>query len=250
MRVVLNGQVGLYARDGQYQFYADGMREDGVGDLFLRFEALKRRLEAEGLFDAARKRPLPLRPRIVGVVTSPTGAAVRDIVQVASRRNPRVRILLCPVRVQGDGAAAEIARGIAALSAVPEVDVLLVGRGGGSVEELWAFNEEIVARAIAACRVPVVSAVGHETDFTIADFVSDLRAATPSAAAECAVPQMAGLFAALEAQRRRLLGATEQRLLHARAGLERAKGRLAARHPTRALRMEAERLGRLQRQLG
>ncbi len=250
MRVVLGGQVGLYAKDGQYQFYADTMREDGVGDLYVRFEALKRSLEAEGLFDAARKRPLPLLPRVVGVVTSPTGAAIRDIINVASRRNPRARILLCPVRVQGDGAAQEIARGIRTLSALPEVDVLLVGRGGGSIEELWPFNEEIVARAIYDCPVPVVSAVGHETDFTIADFVADLRAATPSAAAEHIVPQIAGLAYALDAQRRRLQNAAAQRLLLASSRLARAQGRLAAKHPARVLQLEAQRLRHARQRLG
>ncbi len=250
MRVVLSGQVSLYAKDGQYQFYADGMREDGVGELFVRFEALKRKLEAEGLFDASRKRALPLLPRTVGVVTSPTGAAVRDIVHVATRRNPRVRILLCPARVQGEGAAEEIVHGIRALSTVPEVDVILIGRGGGSIEELWAFNEEIVARAIAACPVPVVSAVGHETDFTIADFVSDLRAATPSAAAEHIVQKTGELAYALDVQRRRLIQAAEQRTLRVSARLERIKARLENRHPARVLVTERLRLAHLHQRIG
>ena len=249
MRVVLGGQVGLYARDGQYQFYADAMREDGVGQLYVRFEALKRKLEAEGLFDASRKRPLPLLPRTVGVVTSPTGAAVQDIVHVATRRNPRAHILLYPAKVQGEGAAQEIAEGIRALAAQPGVDVLIVGRGGGSMEELWAFNEEIVARAIAACPVPVVSAVGHETDFTIADFVSDLRAATPSAAAEHVVQRIDGLVNALDAQRRRLCSAAHQRLFAACTKLERLQSRLEHRHPARALQAETQRLRHLRQRL-
>jgi len=250
MRVVLGGQVGLYARDGQYQFYADTMREDGVGQLYLRFEALKRQLEAEGLFDASRKQPLPLLPRTIGVVTSPTGAAVRDIVHVSARRNPNVRLLLYPAQVQGEGAAQEIARGIQALAAIPEVDVLIVGRGGGSMEELWAFNEEIVARAIAACPAPVVSAVGHETDFTIADFVSDLRAATPSAAAEHVVQEIEGLFYGLDTQQRRLRNAVHQRLFTVIARLERLQSRLENRHPARGLLGEMQRLQHIGQRLG
>ena len=198
MRVVLDGAVSLYAQGGQYQFYAESMRPDGVGDLYLRFEQLKAELEREGLFDPSLKKPLPLLPRTVGVVTSPTGAAVRDIVSVSSRRNPGVHLLLCPASVQGDSAAGEIVRAIKTLDRLPEVDVIIVGRGGGSIEELWAFNEEAVARAIFACRTPVVSAVGHETDFTIADFVADLRAPTPSAAAERAVPVRDDLLAEVE----------------------------------------------------
>ncbi len=249
MRVVLTGQVSVYVRDGQYQFYADGMREDGVGDLFLRFEALKRRLEDEGLFDASRKRPLPLLPRIVGVVTSPTGAVIRDIVQVATRRNPGVQILLCPARVQGEGAAQEIVRSLTALTRIPQVDVIIVGRGGGSMEELWAFNEEIVARAIVACPVPVVSAVGHETDFTIADFVADLRAPTPSAAAELTVPHIRELNSALNAQHRQLQSAMDRCLLGAKTRLRHAELRLLARHPKRVCQAEAQRLLHLRQRL-
>ena len=249
MRVVLTGQVSLYVRDGQYQFYAEGMRADGVGELYLQFERLKRTLEAEGLFDPARKRPLPLLPRVVGVVTSPTGAAIRDIVQVASRRNPRVHILLCPARVQGEGAAQEIARGIEALARQPGVDVLLIGRGGGSIEELWAFNEVCVARAIAACPVPVVSAVGHETDFTIADFVADLRAPTPSAGAEHIVPRLDELTASLTRQREALRRAAQQRMALHRARLDRAAASLAAHHPRRLLPMQAQRLAHLRERL-
>ena len=247
--VVLGGQVGLYAKDGQYQFYADSMRAEGAGELYARFEALKQKLEAEGLFDAAKKRALPLLPRIVGVVTSPTGAAVRDIVRVATRRNPRVHVLLYPARVQGEGAPEEIVRGIHALAAFPGVDVLIVGRGGGSIEELWAFNEEPVARAIASCPVPVVSAVGHETDFTIADFVSDLRASTPSAAAEHVVQQVEDLSCSLAAQRRRLSGALRQCMLLESARLERAAIRLENLHPAQNLRIEAQRLRSIRQRL-
>ncbi len=249
MRVVLTGSVSLFTRDGSYQFYAEHLREDGVGDLFLRFEQLKRKLEAEGLFDPARKKPLPLLPRTVGVATSPTGAAIRDIITVSCRRNPRAHILLCPVKVQGDGAAEDIARGIETLARQPEVDVILIGRGGGSIEELWAFNEEIVARAIAACPVPVVSAVGHETDFTIADFAADLRAATPSAAAEHIVPRVDSLTQALDAQTQRMARATERRVALSKTKLHGALLALKAAAPDKALARQAARLAEAQHRL-
>lgn len=249
MRVVLTGQVSLYTKDGQYQFYGETMRADGVGELFLRFEMLKRRLEAEALFDPARKRPLPLLPRVVGVVTSPTGAVIRDIIQVATRRHPRARILLYPVLVQGDSAAQEIAKGIEVLSAMPEVDVLIVGRGGGSMEELWAFNEEIVARTISNAHAPVVSAVGHETDFTIADFVADVRASTPSAAAELVFPRVTELQASLGVQKRRAEHAVLQRLFAETSRMEILLTRLEARSPRRVWNMELQRLRHVQQQL-
>ena len=192
-RVRVFGSVGLYAKTGSYQFYADMMEPDGIGDLYLQFEALKRKLSDEGLFDPARKKPLPLVPKGIGIVTSKTGAVVHDITRVAWRRFPGMPLYLCPVKVQGDGAAEEIAAGLKLLDCMEQVDVIIVGRGGGSMEDLWAFNEECVARAIAACKKPVVSAVGHETDFTIADFTADLRAPTPSAAAELAVPEKESL---------------------------------------------------------
>lgn len=185
--VRLFGSVGLYAKTGAYQFYGDMMEREGMGELYLRFEALKQKLMAEGLFDAALKKPLPLLPKGVGIVTSGTGAVVHDIQTVAWRRNPGIPLYLCPVKVQGEGAAREIAAALKRLDGLDAVDVLIVGRGGGSMEDLWPFNEECVARAIAACHKPVVSAVGHETDFTIADFAADLRAPTPSAAAELCV---------------------------------------------------------------
>ncbi len=242
MRVVLEGSVSLYAQTGQYQFYAQSMRPDGVGDLYLRFEQLKAALQQEGLFDASLKKPLPLLPRTVGVVTSATGAAVRDIISVATRRNPGVRLLLCPASVQGEAAPGEIVRALRTLDALDSVDVIIVGRGGGSLEELWAFNEEAVARAIFACKKPVVSAVGHETDFTIADFVADLRAPTPSAAAERVVPSGEELSAALDGsallldQRMRArLQAWSARLAHAHAVLQ-------AYGPARALERRREQL--------
>ena len=192
--VRLFGSVGLYAKTGQYQFYADAMEPDGVGEMYAQFEECKQRLAKEGLFDASVKKPLPLLPKCVGIVTSKTGAVVHDIARVAWRRNAGMPLCLCPVAVQGAGAAEEIAQGIALLDQAPEVDVIIVGRGGGSMEDLWAFNEEVVARAIWDCETPVISAVGHETDFTIADFVADVRAPTPSAAAELAVSPRDGLL--------------------------------------------------------
>lgn len=193
LRVTVRASASIYPRDGSFQLYVNAMRKAGQGDLYARFEALKRKLQAEGLFDPARKREIPRMPRVIGVATSQTGAAIRDIIQVARRRNPNIGIRVAPCAVQGEGAAQEIVRAIERLNENGESDVILVGRGGGSIEDLWAFNEEIVARAIAASRIPVVSCVGHEVDFTIADFVADLRAPTPSAAAELAVPELAAL---------------------------------------------------------
>lgn len=193
MQVLAQGAINIYERDGSYQLYVEAMQPDGVGGLYLAYEQLKTRLSAEGLFAAQRKQALPRMPRAVGVVTSPTGAAVRDVLTTIERRYPGMPVVLYPALVQGAGAAASVARGIELMNAYGGVDLLIVGRGGGSLEELWAFNEEIVARSIAASRIPVISAVGHETDTTIADFVADVRAATPTAAAELAVPVLADL---------------------------------------------------------
>ena len=212
MKVLAFGELTVYEPSGQYQLKIAELRPVGIGELQLAFEQLKARLQAEGLFDQQRKRPIPFFPELVAVVTSPTGAAVRDIISVISRRCPPVRIVVCPVRVQGEGAAAEIAGGIRAVGRWGGADVVITGRGGGSIEDLWAFNEEQVARAIAECPVPVISAVGHETDFTIADFVADLRAPTPSAAAEFAVPDAAELFAGIKALAMRLLRAQQNGL--------------------------------------
>lgn len=186
--VTVVGRIGVYERDGVYQLYADLMIPAGEGALMQQLEALKKKLQAEGLFDAARKKPLPSHPKVIGVVTSGTGAAIHDIITVTARRDRSRRILLYPVRVQGAGAAQEIAHAIAYLNKHKLADVLIVGRGGGSLEDLWAFNEEPVVRAVAASEIPVVSAVGHEVDFTLTDFAADVRAATPSQAAELVVP--------------------------------------------------------------
>lgn len=237
-RVRVYGNVGLYVKTGSYQLYADAMEPDGVGELYLRFEALKRKLSAEGLFDASRKKPIPPLPCGVGIATSKTGAVVHDIARVSWRRFPGMPLYLYPVRVQGDGAAQEIAAGIRALDAMSEVDVIIVGRGGGSMEDLWAFNEEIVARAIADCRKPVISAVGHETDFTIADFVADLRAATPSAAAELAVPQKDALLEDVAFLADRLDAAASRCLSRKRLMITALHGRIAAQSPAqRSARM-------------
>ena len=190
MKVMVFGSVSVFERDGVYQIYVKQMMEDGMGDLHEQFEKLKAQLEAEGLFDETHKKPIPLYPKVVGVLTSQTGAVIRDIINVSTRRNPNVYIRLLPVPVQGPGAAEKIAEKIKVMNEKKLADVLIIGRGGGSLEDLWPFNEEIVARAIYDSELPIISAVGHETDFTIADFVADLRAPTPSAAAELAVPDV------------------------------------------------------------
>ena len=190
MKVMVFGSVSVFERDGVYQIYAKSILEDGVGDLHEKFEQLKNKLEAEGLFDVKHKKAIPMYPRIVGVLTSQTGAVIRDIINVSTRRNPNVYIKLFPVPVQGPGAAEQIAEKIKIMNEKKLADVLIIGRGGGSLEDLWPFNKEIVARAIYESELPIISAVGHETDFTIADFVADLRAPTPSAAAELAVPDV------------------------------------------------------------
>lgn len=186
MQIVATGSVEVYERDGKYQLYARKIVQDGAGDLYVRLEQLKKELQEMGMFDQSYKKPIPRYAKTIGIVTAPTGAAVQDIINIATRRNPYVQLILYPATVQGDGAAESIVRGIEALEAYG-VDVIIAGRGGGSIEDLWAFNEEIVAKAIFACSVPVVSAVGHETDTTISDYVADLRAPTPSAAAELTV---------------------------------------------------------------
>jgi len=184
LKVVARGSLSIYERRGEYQLYVEVVEPVGIGALQLAFEQLKAKLQAEGLFETARKKPLPMYPQTIGVVTSPTGAAIQDILRILKRRNESINVLIYPAKVQGEGAAQEIVQGIQYFNREQDVDVLIVGRGGGSIEDLWAFNEEPVARAIAASKIPVISAVGHEIDFTIADFAADLRAPTPSAAAE------------------------------------------------------------------
>ena len=234
-QVTCTGQVSLFVRDGAYQFYVESVEHEGAGTLFLQFERLKNRLMAEGLFDPAVKKPLPEYPHTVGIVTSETGAAVRDMIRVAKQRNPSVGILLRPAQVQGTGAAQDIADAIAELNANGRADVILVGRGGGSMEELWAFNEEIVARAIYNSRIPIISCVGHETDVTIADFVADMRAATPSQAAELAVPVRAEIEERLDMLHRRAAGLMNGRRQLARSRLEKVKAGYSLSDPRRAL---------------
>lgn len=190
MKVIVRGRVSVYEPSGQYQLYAEDMQPDGIGALSIAFEQLKNRLEQEGLFDPARKRPLPRYPRRIGVITSPTGAAVRDILQITARRWPVAEIVFSPVLVQGEGAPAQLTKAIQEMNRKRACDVIIIGRGGGSLEDLWVFNNEALARSIYASEIPVVSAVGHETDFTICDFAADLRAPTPSAAAELTTPDM------------------------------------------------------------
>lgn len=190
MKVLARGRISVYEAGGSYQLYIEEMIPDGVGELYIAYEQLKKQLAEEGLFDEVHKKPIPQFPKCVGVVTASTGAAVRDIINVITRRYPMAEIVIYPAQVQGTGAAQSVVRAIEYFNATKEVDTLIVGRGGGSIEDLWAFNEEITARAIYASQIPIISAVGHETDFTIADFVADLRAPTPSAAAEIAVPSM------------------------------------------------------------
>ncbi len=190
MKVVVFGTVSVFERDGVYQIYCKAMKEDGIGDLYTAYNELKQKLEKEGLFDQKYKKKIPFLPKRIGVLTSKTGAVIRDIINVSTRRNPNVYIRLLPVPVQGEGAGEKIADAIKLMNEKDLADVIIVARGGGSLEDLWPFNEEVVARAIFESRIPVISAVGHETDFTIADFVADLRAPTPSAAAELAVPEI------------------------------------------------------------
>lgn len=245
-RVIAKGNVSVYERDGQYQFYVTQMQPDGVGSLYLAYEQLKSKLESAGWFLPERKKAIPRFPKVIGVVTSPTGAAVRDIITTLERRYPRANVILYPVLVQGKGAAPSIVKAIKALNESAEADVLIVGRGGGSLEELWAFNEEIVAHAIYHSSIPVISAVGHETDFTIADFVADLRAATPTAAAELAVPHQAELMAIIKQRQNMLYRLVQSKVEQAQVSLKRVQRSPVLVHPKRSLTQHIERLDALQ----
>ena len=204
MKVLVQGRISIYEAGGQYQIYAEDMQPDGLGALNMAYEQLKKRLEAEGLFAQERKKTLPLYPQRIGVITSPTGAAVHDILSILARRFPVAEVVFCPVLVQGEGAAPQLVRALRQMNRYGGVEIIIIGRGGGSLEDLWAFNEESVARAVADSRVPVISAVGHETDYTICDFVADVRAPTPSAAAELAVPEQTEILFTLRYQQRRM----------------------------------------------
>jgi len=210
MKVIAHGRLSMYVKDGQCMFYADSLEPDGVGALYVAFEQLKAKLGAEGLFSENRKKPLPKIPRRVGIITSPTGAAVRDMINIMGRRFPFAELVLFPALVQGDGAAAQLIEGIRYFNAARNADVIIIGRGGGSIEDLWAFNDEALARTVAASAIPVISAVGHETDFTICDFAADKRAPTPSAAAELAVPETSELMRKFDNLEKRLQLLTEQ----------------------------------------
>jgi exodeoxyribonuclease VII large subunit len=253
-KVRVFGEASVYETRGQLQMIVQKAERAGAGDLQARFEALKRKLHAEGLFDAERKQAIPAFPQVVGIVSSGTGAALQDILNVLRRRAPWIQPVLFPVRVQGRGAELEIAKAIEKLGrpeayGYPTCDVLIVGRGGGSIEDLWNFNEEVVARAIAACPVPIISAVGHEIDFTIADFVADLRAPTPSAAAELAVPDGNELRARLQQIRRRMGRVTQERLMRADLALETLKRGVLRRDGERVLRESVMRVDAMRGQL-
>lgn len=242
MRAVVSGSVGFYVKGGQLQFYANNLQAQGVGVLYERLMALKARLSQEGLFAAERKQALPPFPDTIGVVTSPTGAVIHDIMNVSLRRNPDARILLCPVRVQGIGAADEVVQAIELLERIDSVSVIIVARGGGSMEDLWTFNEESVVRAVASCSKPVVSAVGHETDVTLCDLAADLRAPTPSAAAECVVPLKHEVLTQLERMREALWEAAAWQLERKRAALDILGARLMLCQPAKRLCAEQQRL--------
>ncbi|HYL82349.1 MAG TPA: exodeoxyribonuclease VII large subunit [Candidatus Acidoferrum sp.] len=249
LAVLVFGTITVYERRGEYQIAAEFMEPKGIGALQLAFEQLKARLEAEGLFDPARKRPLPRLPRKIGIITSPTGAVIRDMLTIIGRRFPGLAILIHPTQVQGESAASEIAAAVRRLGARPDLDVLIVARGGGSLEDLWAFNEEAVARAIAACPLPVISAVGHETDVTIADFVADLRAPTPSAAAELVVAQRDELRQRVDELLLRAQTAVENAVADRRAQVHMLARHLAVLSPLAQVTRQAERLRGLRQRL-
>ena len=235
MKVMVLGSVAVFERDGIYQIYAKAMKEDGLGSLYTAYEELKKKLEQEGLFAESHKKKIPFMPKTIGVLTSNTGAVIRDIINVSTRRNPGVHIRLYPVPVQGPGAAEKIAEGIKFMNENKLADVLIIGRGGGSLEDLWPFNEEIVARAIYDSELPIISAVGHETDFTIADFVADLRAPTPSAAAELAVANIEDVRETLKLYNNRYKVALKKKIELMRVSYEKCMARPAYKNPTQKI---------------
>lgn len=254
MKVLVKARLGVFERDGVYQLYIDDMQPQGAGALSVAYEQLKSKLEQEGLFRKEIKKPLPKYPQKVGVITSPTGAAIRDIRDILTRRYPIAQIVFKGVLVQGDGAPAQLINALKELNEEQQVDVIIIGRGGGSIEDLWAFNDENLARAIAASQIPVISAVGHETDFTIADFVADLRAPTPSAAAELAVPNLDDLKRTLVSYKSRLDASVSSRLARERERLNAVRTRRCMRNLNYILDNERERLDRcftaIQRSMG
>ncbi len=242
MRAVASGSVALYVRGGQCQFVVKRMRAQGVGVLYERLQMLKEELRREGLFEPERKRALPPYPDTIGVVSSPTGAVIHDILNVSLRRNPDAHILLCPVRVQGIGADEEVVEAIHLLERLEHVSVIIVARGGGSMEDLWTFNEERVVRAVAMCKKPIVSAVGHETDVTLCDLAADLRAPTPSAAAECVVPVRDEMLNRIEIMRRQMQEIARNAVAERQNALKLAQIKLSANHPSLTIRRQEERL--------
>lgn len=245
MKVTVYGKISVYEKGGRYQLYAETMLEDGLGALWLEFERLKKKLEAEGLFDPGRKRPLPAYPSCVGIVTSPTGAAVWDMVNITGRRFPGVRILICPVLVQGASAPASMCRALAYLNVTKACDVIILGRGGGSAEDLWAFNDEGLVRAVAASEIPIVSAVGHETDFTLCDFAADQRAPTPSAAAELVLRDHRDVLQRFDGLSDRMDACMESRLQRYCSRLTEWEQRLKLCSPEGRLKEQRNRLERL-----
>ncbi|MGG0740102.1 exodeoxyribonuclease VII large subunit [Niallia taxi] len=246
MKVLVKASVTVYEQSGQYQMYVQEMSPDGIGDLYLAYEQLKKKLEADGLFSAAHKKPIPKYPDTIGIITSPTGAAIRDVLITIKRRYPIAKIIIFPALVQGEAAAPSIVKAINKANSMetPHIDVLIVGRGGGSIEELWAFNEEMVANAIFASSIPIISAVGHETDFTIADFVADLRAPTPTGAAEMAAPHMEELMERLLTRKARLIRATKERVDKEKHRLGKMEKSYAFRYPKLLLDQKMEQLDR------
>ena len=235
MKVIILGGVSVFERDGVYQIYAKAMKEDGLGDLYVAYEELKNKLSNEGLFDEKYKKPIPFMPKTIVVLTSNTGAVLRDIINVSTRRNPNVNIRLYPVPVQGSGAGEKIAEGIEFMNKNKLADVLIIGRGGGSIEDLWPFNEEIVARAMFNSEIPIISAVGHETDFTIADFVADLRAPTPSAAAELAVANIDDVRETLKTYNNRYKVSLKKKIELMKMSYEKCMTRQAFKNPTQKI---------------
>jgi exodeoxyribonuclease VII large subunit len=245
MNVLIKAEVSVYESGGQYQLYVKSMEPDGVGALYLAYEQLKNKLENEGLFQSVHKRDLPRYPKGIGVITSPTGAAVRDIITTIHRRYPIAKIVVYPALVQGDQAKRSIVQSIEAANENEELDVIILGRGGGSIEELWAFNEEAVARAIFSSELPIISAVGHETDFTIADFVADLRAPTPTGAAELSVPSLEDLLERILQYQVRLMRAMNEKTSSSKKKLDQLQHSYLMRNPYRILEQQIERLDRL-----
>ena len=235
MKVYILGSVSVFERDGVYQVYAKVMEEDGVGDLYTRYQELKKELEEKGLFDERHKQKIPMMPKVIGVLTSQTGSVIRDIINVSTRRNPNVHIKLLPVPVQGEGAAEKIAEGIAYMNKNRLADVLILARGGGSLEDLWPFNEEIVAHSIYESEIPIISAVGHETDFSISDFVADLRAPTPSAAAELAVPDIYEVKQKINTYQNRLRMALSKKLEIMKLRYDKCMSSFVFKEPTRRI---------------